>query len=520
MKTNFNRRDFLKLASLFFLSEALLRFKVIRNQNLVGSSRGQNVFIIVFDALSANDISFYGYQRNTMPNLSRFIDKATVYHNHYTGGNFTTPGTASLLTGTLPWTHRAFQKFQTVIKPLKNHNIFNAFGQKNYHRFSYTHNPVADILIMRFLNDLDNLIPRLDLFLTKDLVMQVSKNDYDIAALSRYQIVESTSKDVIKNSLFLPELYNKITLSSKKGITKRILDNYADQFPRGLTKLLENEYFLLEDGIDFLIGNLGQMPEPFLGYFHFLPPHYPYTPRYEFTELFNLNDFKSPEKPEHLFSQKRKNDEEHSTRLFYNQHIAYVDAEFARLFKHLEDTGQLENTWLIFTSDHGEMFERGIIGHSTETLYEPVIKVPLLIFEPGQKTRRDIFTPTSNIDILPTLLHVTGQSIPDWAEGEILPPFSSSKTNTKRSIFTVQARYNGNLNPLKEASVMMVKGQYKLHAYFGYKQLPPRKTLYELYDLKNDPEELENLYTTRPSLAQDMQNEIQKKIEEVNKPYL
>lgn len=520
MNNKLNRRDFLKLASYFLLSETLLRHGR-GSQNFIDTSERQNVFIIVFDALSACDIPFYGYPRNTMPNLSRIIEKATVYHNHYTGGNFTTPGTASLLTGTLPWTHRAFQKYSTVIQPLKNHNIFNAFGRNNYHRFSYTHNLLAETLIMAFFNDLDNLIPRLELYLTKDLGMQVFNRDYDIAALSRYQVVESTGKDILKNSLFLPELYEKILLRSKRALAKKISDEHEDKFPRGLPKIYENEYYILENSIDFLIDNLIHLPQPFLGYFHLLPPHDPYSPRYEFTNLFNLNDLPYLEKPDHLFSKGHDKHRIQTYRLFYNQNIAYVDAEFARLFKHLEETGQLENTWLIFTSDHGEMFERGIIAHTTESLFEPVIKVPLLIFEPGQHTRRDIFTPTSNIDVLPTLLHVTGQPIPGWVEGEILPPYNSSKVDPDRSIFTVQARQNGSLKPLREeASVMMVKGQYKLHAYFGYRKLPQGEPQYELYDLQNDPDELENLFSPSSSIAQDMLNELQKKIEEVNQPYL
>ncbi len=76
---------------------------------------------------------------------------------------------------------------------------------------------------------------------------------------------------------------------------------------------------------------------------------------------------------------------------------------------------------MIFSSDHGEMFERGTHGHSTPLLYEPVIRVPLLISSPGQLERKDIHTLTSNVDILPTLAHISGLPVPDWAEGEVLP---------------------------------------------------------------------------------------------------
>jgi len=514
MNSKIDRREFLKLASLLSLSYALSSGKG-NHKGLSHNSKTQNVLIIVFDALSALDVPFYGYPRNTMPNLSRYIEKATVYHNHYAGGNFTTPGTASLFTGTLPWTHRAFRNFGTVAKPLATHNIFNAMWKKEYYRFAYSHNPLVERLLFQFENDLDYPIPRQELFLEKDWIVKFFGNDYDIASLSMLQILQ-TKKAVQKNSLFLPDLYNLIIGKHKE----RIQEQYAELFPRGLPSMGGDNYFLIEDGIDYLINQLGEIPQPFLGYFHFLPPHRPYNPRREFIELFSSDGFQPPRKPEHLFSNHKNYRKSNLARTNYNQHIAYVDAEFARLLKFMENTGLLENTWLVFTTDHGEMFERGITGHGSESLHEPVIKVPLIIFEPGQTTRRDIFSPTSCIDVLPTLLHVTGQSIPAWVEGEILPPYRNSEPDTGRSIFAVQASQTGKYKPLIIASVIMIKEQYKLHAYFGYKQLPPDETLYELYDLKNDPEELENLYSPNKSLASELQNELTQKLDEVNEPYL
>ena len=514
MNLKIDRREFLKLFSLvsFFYTITSLKGRAER----AGSDSPQNVCVIVFDALSALNIPFYGYQRNTMPNLSLIIEKSTVYHNHYAGGNYTTPGTASLLTGTLPWTHRAFQHYGKVTKSLKANNIFNAFSQNNYYNFAYSHNPYVLRLLDQFENDLADYIPLQENTLNKDWVVEYFSKDWDIAELSRQQISGNTKKNTLNNSLFLPELVNQI--GEEKA--ENIIEQYGELFPRGVPKIGQYNYFLLENGIDFLREQLGLIPQPFFGYFHFLPPHKPYSPRREFTELFIDDSLNPPKKPNHIFSQGYNNKESISNRLFYDQNISYVDAEFARLFEHLESSGLLENTWLIFTSDHGEMFERGIIAHSTESLHEPVIKIPLLIFEPGQTIRRDIFTPTSCIDVLPTLLHVTDQEIPNWVEGEILPPFRSSGLDTERSIFSIQARHNDETDPLNEASVMMIKGRYKIHAYFGYDALPSEETLYEVYDLINDPEELNNLYSTEDSISRNLQNELEEKLKKINEPFL
>jgi glucan phosphoethanolaminetransferase (alkaline phosphatase superfamily) len=96
-----DRREFLKLAGLSPFSLGLMNFVKPEPENKRES--GANFIIIVFDALSALNMSLFGYPRDTTPNLKRLAQRATVYHNHFASGNFTTPGTASLLTGTYPW---------------------------------------------------------------------------------------------------------------------------------------------------------------------------------------------------------------------------------------------------------------------------------------------------------------------------------------------------------------------------------------------------------------------------------
>ena len=69
----------------------------------------------------------------------------------------------------------------------------------------------------------------------------------------------------------------------------------------------------------------------------------------------------------------------------------------------------------------GELFERGIMSHITPVLYEPIIRVHLLVWTPGQKQRHDVYSITSCVDILATLSHLSDQPMPSWHEGSILP---------------------------------------------------------------------------------------------------
>src|SRR5687768_13543777 len=99
MRNQFNRRDFLKLAGLLPLSLSVPRLLQTLQPSGSAQEKPKNVLIVIFDAFSASNIPLYGYDRMTTPNIAHLSKKAIVYHNHFAGGNFTTPGTASLLTG-------------------------------------------------------------------------------------------------------------------------------------------------------------------------------------------------------------------------------------------------------------------------------------------------------------------------------------------------------------------------------------------------------------------------------------
>ena len=98
MQPPLSRRDFLKLMSALPPSALFSRF-VEAPLRPLRDPAAPNVLVVVFDTFAAQHISFLGYPRQTMPQLARIADRATVYHDHYAGGNWTTPGTASIRSG-------------------------------------------------------------------------------------------------------------------------------------------------------------------------------------------------------------------------------------------------------------------------------------------------------------------------------------------------------------------------------------------------------------------------------------
>jgi arylsulfatase A-like enzyme len=507
-KQNFTRREFLKLLSLLPFAGNQSPTKITPSSLLFPAAQPDhpNILFFLFDTLSARNISLYGYPRETMPHLAKFAEKATVYHQHYSGGNWTPTGTASLLTGTYPWTHRNYSLYSEVIESYSQKNLF-ALTNHEYHTLAYTHNPLVQSLLNQFKSQIDDLInmsegglyslrPEGDLFI----------NDFS-NSLWGENIVQGTWS-FPASSPFL-SILNEIHFKIKFNLMSRDLE---DIYPQWINVVLPGMYAFLDEGIAWMKKQIKDTPLPTISYYHLFAPHHPYSPRAEFSDLFE-DDWKPPEKPIHPIPDGSSPEFLLLQRRAYDQFIANVDHDFSTVIDMLEELGMMENTYVIFTSDHGESLERGVWKHINQLLYEPLIHIPLLIHKPGQTTREDIYTPTSAVDILPTICQITGQPIPEWVEGEVLPGFRTDPVNPQRSIFCVEAKENNKFSPLTIATIALIKWPYKLIHYFGYEQLPYH---FELYNLKEDPEELDDLYPAAPSYAAELENELLAKLDQVN----
>jgi len=518
-----NRREFLKLAGVMGLCYAAPRGFSHLYKGQQQDIHSPNVLIVVFDAWSALNCSLYGYPRDTTPNIKRLAEKATVYHNHYAAGTWTIPGTSSLLTGALPWDHRAFgmhgmAKGQVSISDdFGKNSLFHVFS--DYHRIAYSHNLLAEEILNVFFEDIDDLIPRHEWYLKKERLLDVFSNDADAAAVAINRSLKH--EDGYGYSLFLDRLFDLLDRDINR-------DGLEENFPLGIPgQVIDTEQYLLEDGVDHLMKTVLSALIPFITYCHFMPPHDPYKTRAEFYKRFH-NDGKVPlRKPFHVLRKDNvpliRSENEYTyeqmerMRTEYDEYILYVDAEFSRLYEMLEQNKILENTILILTTDHGEMFERGVVKHATKLMHEPIVRVPLVIFEPGQTSRRDVVEKTSALDLMPTLSHLTGHQIPEWNKGHILPPYNDKTRG--RDIVIMDSRANEENAPIEKGSFTLIRGSYKLMYYLGYTELDGGEYI-ELYNIDTDPEEMNELSATKPDLANEMLQTIKAKLAEVNKPYL
>jgi arylsulfatase A-like enzyme len=258
-----------------------------------------------------------------------------------------------------------------------------------------------------------------------------------------------------------------------------------------------------------MMATVAGLQAPSLAYLHDWAPHAPYRPSKEFDRQF-ADGWRPKVKPDHVLGDHSLPQHMNGRRQNYDEYVANVDHEFGRLLDFLEAKGILDNSYVLVTADHGEFFERGVEGHSTPLLYEAVVRVPLLISAPGQKTRRDINDPTSSTDVLPTLAHLSGAAVPAWSEGQILPGFGGAE-GLQQSVYMMDAKYNPAYVPLRQATFALRKGSYKLIYYKGFPAYN-NQDKFELYDIGNDPEELNDLYPQHLSFAKDLRAELLAKV--------
>ncbi|MBN1305584.1 MAG: sulfatase-like hydrolase/transferase [Anaerolineales bacterium] len=503
-----SRRDFFKLLSILPLAALPFRKNQYQPSTPAANREKAGIIILVFDSFSAANFSLNGYPRQTTPNIERFAQRANVYHANYSPATFTTPGTASLLSGSYPWSHRAFHYSGHIAAPKVSNNIFRLFNQST--RLVFSQNPWVDLLFYQFTPWIDKHIDA-EVF---NLTDTTTYNDlFSRDPIISFQGVENyafRSEKTLSGSI-LTSLFRNLFI---KAQNEHIRNRNQTLYPFGIPEITSESHsvFDLKELFDGLKAIFDNFPAHDLKYLHIFPPHYPYTPYQGAVELFQ-DGWTPIRKEQHPLASKKNDKEMDHDRLLYDAFVYSVDTEFGRLLDFFEANNILENNYIVLTSDHGEIFERGEVGHTTSMLYEPLVRVPLLISSPGQKHRQDYHTPTSNIDILPTLLSASGLPIPEFCQGQVLPGWREDAAEN-RPVFFIDAKSAAAFGALSTTSFGMRKGSHKIIKYYDF---PNKNLTIEVYDLANDPEELANLAPS--SLAKALETELDAKFEVINQPF-
>jgi arylsulfatase A-like enzyme/Tfp pilus assembly protein PilF len=191
----------------------------------------------------------------------------------------------------------------------------------------------------------------------------------------------------------------------------------------------------------------------------------------------------------------------------YAGEIAYVDHCIGQVISKLKELKLYDSTLLIITSDHGETLgDHGEFTHGY-FIYQSSIRVPLIFKLPGSTKPRRISDVVGLVDILPTVCSMLGIEPPAQIQGIDLKPYfhGDSRPYPNRYLYCQSlesTKYNAN------SLLGAVGDRYK------YIQTTRR----ELYDLQNDPAELNNLTGEQPNRVRIMQDKLQQILEESVRP--
>ena len=160
--------------------------------------------------------------------------------------------------------------------------------------------------------------------------------------------------------------------------------------------------------------------------------------------------------------------------------VNLADAGIGRILNALEASGQAENTIVVFTADHGDHLGQHRMYQKME-MYEQAIRIPLMVRMPGADAR--VFdNPVSHLDLMPTLLDLTGVELPGDLDGiSLRDSILSGISPPERLVFS---QYSGNptVGDIRQAAI----GK-------RYKYVYDPADAPELYDLEQDPLETRNL---------------------------
>ena len=166
-----------------------------------------------------------------------------------------------------------------------------------------------------------------------------------------------------------------------------------------------------------------------------------------------------------------------------------IEDGVGEILKALKETGQLDNTVIVFTSDNGYFYGEHGLSVERRLAYEESIRLPLLMRYPKvikAGTVRDEFA--LNIDLAPTLLSLAGVGVPDTVQGRSLLPLFKGERPAWRNSFLIEL-YSDKVFPrISQMGYKAVRNQR--WKYIHYLEL---EGMDELYDLKSDPYEMKNV---------------------------
>lgn len=454
-----NRREFLNLAS-SALAGAMLHSGCSEKKDI---DDRPNILWIVWDTVRSDHLSLYGHKKSTTPFLDNWSQGGQVFDNCISVANCTVPAHASMFTGLMPSEHTRNNRNNYLDDSFTT--ISELLQTSGYRTYLYSANPHIS-RSRNFNHGFDK-----------------AEHPWDEQYLSQ-------AYNIVKQKLLPEDKTSKLV----DKIQSRQISNWS----------IKASGELAQQGIQAWLKN-SNCKQPFFAFLNYMEAHQPYIPQTSYrkrlmrpdqVEKSYLIDRSLDSIWSYTFGQKHFSDEEiEITRLTYDAAIAELDELLKNLLTSLQNLGHLDNTMVILTSDHGEhLGEQHMLDHQY-SVYEPLLRVPLVIHYPDKFAPGRIHQPVVNYDLFPTILALANIEMPHQLQTEavnlLLPPSERIRMAECLSFpeqwFLMVKKLHPDFDPAPWRRTLRALYQD------GYKYIWTSDKQPELYNLASDKTEKENL---------------------------
>ena len=401
-----------------------------------------NVVFISIDSLRADHVSAYGYRRKTTPNLDRLARHGSLFVTVVAESSWTLPTHVTMLTGLATSTH-GVEQFTGARFDAESQTLAEILSDEGYRTFGVFSGP--------YLHPAFGLSRGFERYLSADGDVVCVAGDCNTGA-------DALSED---------EAVKAARVAAHESVTSPLVT---------------------QRGLDF-IRSVGD--EPFFLFLHYFDVHFDYVPPEKYAVKFDPdyegsitgNRFED-NGAVHPFMSKR--DLRHILAL-YDGEILFVDDYIGRVIRELKRLGLEENTLVVVTSDHGdEFFEHRGKGHG-HTLFDEVIKVPLIMRLPGRiPPGSQVESQVRQVDIVPTILGLVGRpGLAKDSDGLDLTAWLVTGEEPPRQTATSRLHANG-----EYVSIRTNEHKLLVHRHGSTEEVM-------VFDLKTDPAEKDPVFRSR-----------------------
>ncbi|MEE8131729.1 MAG: sulfatase-like hydrolase/transferase [Candidatus Paceibacterota bacterium] len=416
-----------------------------------------NVVMIAITNVSAEHMGSYGYFRDTTPNIDKFAKDNIFFENAFSPASWTLPVAASIFTSQYPFTHGVMDRGKDKILNVDITTLAEELKNSGYNTVAFTGG--GDYNAMHGL---------------ERGFEEYIDSDYFVKLNNRLPLALKWLKDNSPNKFFL----------FLQGFDAHCPFNPPDPY----SSLFFEDEFKFSIKRNFCIRGFKSSPKE------------EYTAYYFQQRDLNPIDL-SQDDIDYLISQ-------------YDGEIAMADNSVNEFLKELEKLGLMDKTIIIILSEHGEMFGKhgrfGRAGTNRGTLYDEVLHVPLIIKHPKIKEAKRINGLAQLIDVMPTILDFLDIPSPVQSQGKSLIPliYEGKEVNDYVYAGAKFGQVDFEYFNLLSANEMVRDKEWKLLREVIFEESP--QLTWELYNVAEDPDELNNLISQRPDVFNSLKEKLSK----------